>query len=261
MRYLNDTLSSELESLIELFPKKGEKGMKKVVLLIMMNLILTGCATSDMRQDYTLGNIHRDMFVVEGKQVPLPEGEWKVVGAGLIAVGEYRQVILQKEIAGHKFAGLVKIVSNTLMNDAEGYFHGGAAERKDLYFVSATSISRNQALDYWLINYTIFSFPSDVSKALNQHLKYLTDNKIEAPKLLPYSNHVLTAKKSNGYLEVTYYYNPETEGFDMSKENYWGSSSWHVARIQADPKKVAYMENIKKQGEALHSKIREWFKY
>lgn len=111
-----------------------------------------------------------------------------------------------------------------------------------------------------MVSHYVHSFSPGQREASKEYLQYLTDNKIDLRKLSIRSYHVITGKifKSR-YLRVEYYYNPETEGFDTKGEENWGTSNWHVARIASDPKKVAYVEKIKKQGEVFHDKIRKWF--
>ncbi|MBU2054186.1 MAG: hypothetical protein KJ936_03220 [Proteobacteria bacterium] len=237
--------------------------MKKCIFLfIVVSFIIGGCATTSLKQDYPTGKRYRDVFVLEDKRIPLPEGEWKIVGTGTTDMGKYSEVFLLKETNNHKFAGGVIIVSDTIMNNYVGYIQNTYAERKDHHYVSIKSNTRTERLDLWLVNHYIFSFTPGQRDASKEFLQYLIDNKISVPKLMVRSYHIITGKMLRSrYLRVEYYYNPEIEGFDLSREDNWGTSSWHIMKIASDPKKVAYVENVKKQGEIFHGKIREWFQY
>jgi hypothetical protein len=236
-------------------------GMKKCVFLfIMMNLIISGCATSSIKENYPIGKSYRDVFILEGKRVPLPEGEWKIAAARYRNRVQYIEVFLQKETTDHKFAGLVIVNSNTPGNNDTNYEPDEYADKKDILYASIKSNSIGKPLDFWLVDHYIFSLNEGAYLALKEYLEYLIDNGISVPKLTIQSYHLITGSGTkNGYLRVEYYYNPELEGFDLKNEATWGTSSWHMLRMNSDPKKGAYIENIKKQGEALHCKMREWF--
>lgn len=237
--------------------------MKKYIFLfIVISFVIGGCAGTSLNQDYPTGKSYREVFVWEGKRVPLPEGEWKIAGTGTLDMGKYSEAFLVKVTNDRKLAGGIIIVSDTTLNDYRGYKQNTYAERKDHLYVSIKSNTRSEGLDLWLVNHYIMSFKPGQRKASQEFMQYLIDNKISKPKLMIRSYHLISGKMLRSrYLRVEYYYNPAIEGFDTSREDNWGNSSWHIMNIAFDPKKVAYVENIKRQGEVLHGKIREWFQY
>jgi hypothetical protein len=239
----------------------GEEKMRVRLLLLMAAIfILVGCITPAFKKDNPIGKTYRDVFVLENKQVPLPEGEWKVAGTGYRDNQRFCEVYLVKVTEDRKLTGVIIIISENMAFGYSGYLPDKYAKRTDLHYVSIKSNTTEEGLDLWLVNHYFASFSPKEREASNQFFQYCHDNKIDLSKLMIQSYHVITGKMFKGrFLGVTYFYDPRTEGFDTSLENDWGTSSWHPLRISADPKKVSYVERIKKEGEVLHGKIQEWF--
>lgn len=234
---------------------------KRLVLLFVSIFILVGCGFPAFKKDNPIGKTYRDVFVLENKRVPLLEGEWKVAGTGYNENENYCEVILIKETSDCKMAGGIIITSDTITNSYSGYKPSEYAKRTDLHSVSINANTMGKGLDLWLINHYYMQV-SPNREALKEFFHYCLDNKIELPKLMIQSYHLMTGKNFKGkYLLVAYYYNPAVEGFDTSIEKDWANSSWHPLRISADPKKQMYIERIKKEGELLHGKIQGWFDY
>ncbi len=216
--------------------------MQRFLFLLLASFILGGCVTPAIKKDYPLGKTYRDVFVLENKRVPLPEGEWKVAGTGYTDMGNYCEVSLLKETKDHKIAGIIIITSDSQTTNYTGYWPNKYVQRTDLHYVSIKSNTGGQYLDLWAVSHYIMTFTPE-RETVREFFQYCSDNNIILPKLMVRSYHVITGKMlRNKYLRVEYYYNPEKEGFDTSSENNWGASSWHPLRIQTDPNKVSYVE-------------------
>jgi hypothetical protein len=234
--------------------------MKRFFLMILASFILAGC-TPAFKADNPPGKIYRDEIVLEGKRVPLPAGDWKVVVSEYSDMDKYVKVYLMKESTDHKIISEIFITTDSIMNDFTGYWPNEYLQRTDLYYSSVEMNSKDRYTDGWVINHIIRSF-LPTTATLKAYFQYCSDNNIVQPKLMIESCHLVTGKiKRNKYLSISYSYNPEVEGFDTSGEGSWGTSTWHPLRIKADPKKVEYIERIKQEGELLHDRIRKSFNY
>jgi hypothetical protein len=221
-----------------------------------------GCATSDFKKDFPIGAIHHNSIVFEGKKVPLPNGEWRVAGTGTAEMGKYNEITLVKTTDDRKFAGGVIITSDSVLNDYTGYVQNKFAERKDHHYVEIKSNSRSEGHDIWLVSHYLHSFNPGEREMSIEFTKYLVDNQIDFGHLSIRSYHEFTGKVSKkSFLRVSYFYNPETEGFDTREEQNWGTSGWHVTRIASDPLKKAFVEKIKQEGKVLHQKLLEGFDF
>ena len=159
-----------------------------------------------------IGKTYSEVFVLEDKSIPLPEGEWKVVGVGA-AMEKFSEINLIKETNERRLAGAIIIRSDTSLNDFVGYWENKYVNRPDLHFKCVIRNSVQEGLDLWVINHYLMNW-TPKRKAAKEFYQYLLDNKIERPKLMIQSYHEITGKTlKNKYLRVEYYYNPEIEGF------------------------------------------------
>lgn len=111
-----------------------------------------------------------------------------------------------------------------------------------------------------IINHIRISFDEKASQANKEAYKYIIDNKLVMP-----GNFILTYHRFTGasikskFLEYSIYVNPEVDGFDPPTNSEWASSDWNTLKINSDPKKVAYIEKLKKEGAVFHQKLKEAF--
>ena len=61
------------------------------------------------------------------------------------------------------------------------------------------------------------------------------------------------------FLSVRYFFNPENEGFGRQTNNNWSSSDWHIDNVSRDPKKITYIDSLKKWGAAWLPKMKSGF--
>jgi len=95
-------------------------------------------AGSGARAQARGGDLHRGMVEVEGKQVPLPPGEWQIAGRAVAAAGEATAGHTVVSVALVRLRGVavdaaVLVQTNRLDGDA-AWGKATACERSDLYF-------------------------------------------------------------------------------------------------------------------------------
>jgi len=247
--------------------------MRKYYLLfiiIAFPFLIMGCIKG-IKETNPVGKVYRDSIQLWGKNIPLPEGEWKVIGRGTqgdIAnktgpfdqQAPYFDIILLKEFETKKVHSIMRITTESMANNSPGYLPNEYLKRKDVHHVVVKNNLEKGAQDGWLINHFIIDLNIKISPSLEEAYNYLLSNKIVIPKLQIQTFHHFTGKyKKNRYLEVAYYINPEIEGFESPNETKWGSSEWHPLRINNDPKKMAFIEKLKNEGVIMHEKIRVGF--
>lgn len=235
--------------------------MKKYLALLTIIIVaICGCVNPSFIKDNHLGKKYSGSITVENKTVPLPDGEWIVVGRGYGDSYDYGEVLLA-QVSARRIAKCIIIRSDASTNSFSGYRAAEDAQRTDLYHVVVKSNTTGEPLDFWYVSHYIMSV-TPKREAVKQFFEYCKVNSITMPKLFIRSRHTLTGVgMKHKYLNVEYYYNPDVEGFDTSKEDNWGTSSWHYLRIKDDPKKVSYMEKIKRDNEMMHEKLRDGFRY
>ncbi len=242
---------------------------KNYMLFVIITFLLMSCITPGIKETNPIGKVYRDSINLWGRNIPLPEGEWKVIGRGspsnmgrniYIAQQEiYFNIILLKESETKKVHSLLYITTESITNDSPGYTPVKYLNRKDVLHVVVKNNENLGAQDGWLINHYLMAI--DFKRpAAQEAYSYLLSNKITIPKIMIQTFHHFTGKyQKNRYLEVSCYLNPEIDGFESPNETNWGTSEWHPLRIDNDPKKKAYIERLKEEGTIMHEKIRVGF--
>lgn len=233
------------------------------IALMLTFIVFSSCVTTGIKElesQNPIGKTFRDNIQLGNKTIPLPEGEWKVIGRSKeYGDDKYFIVILINEIKDNILHDLVYIKVDTPQNKYTGYKVSKYCQRNDVLYVNAYKNVPLGHHDCWLINHYRLSF-SAKNEATKQAHNYLKDRNIITPNYMIQSWHFLTGKYGGSkYAVVHYFYNPEYEGFDPAPPGDWATSPWHVLHINSDPNKVKYIEKIKKEGESLHNKFRVGF--
>ncbi len=243
---------------------------KNYLLFIIIAFLLTSCITPGIKETNPVGKVYRDSIQLWGKFIPLPEGEWKVIGRGApsnagrnMYIAEqniFFDIVLLKESETKKVHSILLITTESMTNNTPGYTPVEYLKRKDVHHVVVKNNESGGAHDGWLINHYLMSIDLRGRPAVEEAYNYLLLNKITIPKIMIQTFHHFTGKyQKNRYLDVGYFSNPEIEGFESPNESNWGTSEWHPLRIENDHKKKAYIERLKNEGAIMHEKIRVGF--
>jgi hypothetical protein len=83
----------------------------------------------------------------------------------------------------------------------------------------------------------------ETSGWLRQAGLWLLENQIEVPRT--FVEVQLTRYIPSQFMTVTYFFNPEADGFKPSTQPGWRGNDWNKDRIQNDPEKVKYAETLR----------------
>ncbi len=196
---------------------------------------------------------------MRNKTVPLPEGEWKVIGRATHGYNKaYFKIVLLKVTEGKEMEAII-VNTDTLQNEYNGYVRDKRCDRKDVLHFEVKNNNYQGAQDCWIINHIKMSVDPK-HPAIQEAFDYLLLNKISVPTIAILTYHRFTGKYTNSkFMTVWHYVNPEVEGFDPPTMADWSTSDWHPLQIHKYPKKVEYIERLKKEGAIMHEKIREGF--
>lgn len=197
---------------------------------------------------------------VRNMELPLPEGEWEVVGSSFYRGRKYVNIILEKDIE-NKPDTVIVITRDTLSNSYNGYKSNSDLKRTNMLHVVSNKNKKQEAIDGWFINHKRYSSPNEkASNANKQSFKHIIDNKLVMPGNLIMARHIFTGpNKQSKYLTYTIHFNPETRGFAPPANAEWSSSDWNILKINNDPKKVAFVDKIKEEQAIFHEKLHTVF--
>jgi len=233
----------------------------KFLLLISLLTLLTSSCVPYINPIETnpLGKTYQGSVNFRNMVLPLPEGEWKVVGRGYSNDDNYVELCLWKAI-GNKPHSVIFIKRDSLSNSFSGYVSSNDLKRENIHHVVSNSNQRGEAQDGWLINHIRISFNKKSTQANKESYQYIIDNKLVMPgNFIQTYHHFTGANIKKKFLTYSIHVNPEVEGFAPPIDSEWASSDWNPLKINSDPKKVAYIEKLKEEGAVFHQKLKEAF--
>ena len=255
--------------------------------LVFLALVATviGCESSSDKAELpmslmmpAIGTRVANEISIGDKKIPLPEGDWTVIGTGIDrnnAEGYFVSEMLV-QIRDKTVTGAVEIFSNLPVKggNPEGFF--GAVDsspqgwlthrsctRDDMHFLKVYSNIRRGEQDCWWINHWRMN---RTGVAVTEHwmeaVKYLSDNDISAPLDMLGVSFRLANKMY--YLTANYFFNAEVEGLKSTDDlhwsiNTWETSDWHPDKVRNDGKKREFIVKLIAWGNRWHGRIRESF--
>ncbi len=233
--------------------------MKKIMALFGI-FFLSACATDTMHKTMPIGTTYQSNLKVGfgDTSIPLSDGKWKLIGYSTTGNNNNTPIatgVLIQENGSTISKGV--IFQTPTKFEKNGYVVSKWCERKNVHFIEKKSNYAGREQDCWGVNHYKMTFRYNKIMAYKQAQDYMKKNKLVLPLAMIATKH----RKANSFkfLEVTYFFNPELEGFPPPKIANWGSSDWHPERITNDKAKVAYIDRIKEWGKTWDSKVSEHF--
>jgi hypothetical protein len=235
----------------------------KIFILTIGTFSLLSC-TIPIKDTVKLENEYIGKFQLRNTAVPLPEGQWKVIGKGTIRTNyrgyysEFFEVILLNVEQQNKFAELIQVVTES--DYRKMYWGYRPSKRCKSSYAHYASVKKNEghSHDCWIIDQDKFIYDQN-RPALIQSFEYLISNKYKLPKIYISSYHHFTGNndlaRCGKYLDVKYYHNPEAAGLDVPIE----SDEWNPEYISNDSKKVEYIEKLISKETIMHERIQKNF--
>ena len=195
--------------------------------------------------------------------IPLPAGEWTVSGVrrttseGFYS-GQASAPILRMVLVNPK-ANPSAIYIRTTIGAGSGFgwsLHSWCRRRDMLHRTTRINIEGGDQ-ECWWINHIRMSRSSRTPPEFDQAFDYARRNKIQIPINAIQVGYRLA--DNDGFLTLQYFFNPEAEGFAPPRRAAWSTSDWHRDRIGNDPKKVAYIDQVKDWGRAWLPKVKVGF--
>jgi hypothetical protein len=242
-----------------------EAAMRAVQRCFVAGLIVLLSAGAAAAQD--VGDSLRDHIQLESGialkvQVPLPEGDWSV-----IAKGVERSTVSNVRL--FKFY-LVQVVNRVLTRvtfietNEEFPNHGWKpptyCSRTDVFYQEpkdTRGFGGDRGYDCLTINHAQMTSGRRSSPAVRNAYAWVWAHTTGMPTTLIGATYDISDGKR--FLRVTYYRNPEADGFAPPRDSSWRSSDWHKDRLPGDPKKLAYMNEVKRWALQWKPKVQEGF--
>ena len=234
--------------------------------------LTAGCEVTGREQPLSLvipkvGAPVSESFTVAGKSVPLPPGDWTVIGSEITKDGTrgYKTAHMLARIEGNSLQSAVEIYTNLPINkinekdsDGKGWLTVRNCSRDDMHFLKVFSNTRLGKQDCWWINHQRMDRQPRLEHWAEAR-KYLSDNRIRAPIEMISVSYRLANKRD--YLTANYFFNPENAGFSDGNDLHWrihtwATSVWHPDKVRGNKKKIKYIKELISWGTQWHGKVK-----
>jgi hypothetical protein len=224
------------------------KGGKSAIFLpvFLFAVLQSGIAEAQQSlHEQAAGTIVERSFLLAGKVIPLPEGKFKLVHAGVRTgtllpgarikswAGDLAEVVLQKS-DGQNLQIVLYVKANL---GAKSRWSVEPCKREEVLYRLDRAQSNDWVADCFTVNHQmgLLTNPSGIWVEVSDRLK--ADNvRIPLPLVLMAT---FTRIYQEELLTLVYYINPASLGYAADRGQNWATSPWHKVRIDADPEKAA----------------------
>jgi hypothetical protein len=197
---------------------------------------------------------------IAGHRVPLPSKGFQVVAS---LKGEVGGITTSNEalalIEDKKLIAIVFIAATPLTSKVEaGFRRDSRCGRTDVHYLDIKVNYEFGKQDCSLVNHF---WPEAWKSEKANRLDRDAANKLAAmgvslPPALVYGYYSFADR---GYLKVYYFFNPEARGITSHKTSSWAESDWHKKYLANDPKKVAFLQDMRQWLQAWHPYVQQAF--
>ncbi len=232
----------------------------------MLALLLGACASPDALLDTALprqGETVSGSLDLTRTRLPLPEGQWIVIGRRTFYNDIYRinAELLLIRTAANEF-GQTEIsdmlsLSTNLQRGVGGFQNLCTPEITGRYLHAVIDSDRVLRQDCWVIEHMEMSFTEEQireNRDLAEARDYVRDNRILVPINMVYAKHRLS--DAENYLTVWRFSNPDLAGITQTHYGDYQRSDWHKANIGRFPDKLAYVEQLKRSASSWQEELR-----
>lgn len=247
--------------------------MKTASLLLVAAMLggaKSACAQSDAGKSLHLaptGTTARGSFVIAGKVVPLPEGEFvlaatKVREATPTEAGRpvHRPKIVDVFLAqmeGRRIRAVV--VAYTLLEAGSGATQDSWVDQSckpaDTLFQLDLTEGRPDRANCLLVNHFVNTMSSSATGIYADAVAWLAQRGMESPVAVLIDAQITYIEGNEKLLMARYAFNPEAFKCDSPRSPSWAESPWHRSAIEKDPEKVRFVESVVEWGKSAQRQV------
>ena len=216
-------------------------------------------------KDLPVGKKVSNPLPIGKMHVPLPEGDWVVLGRGVSEAGstggkataEGTMLTLRLgNIVGGKLRGYVHLYATLEYPRVSKWTKSKDCSRTDIHLVQNEELPQVHSFFCWTVNHYAMSFNPKESSSMEAS-RYFKDNNVSFPDTMLGVKYIMAVGPK--YLAATYHHNPEFEGIAPSRNSKWDQNDWHKSRIHQFPDKAQYVEKTKTWAAGWREKVKADF--
>lgn len=207
-----------------------------------------------------LGRTYSGIYELLGRRVPLPAGEFEVMGYIPGRSGAQNNVDVSLGlIENNRLSAIVTILATPLNSQLNtGLRADPTCDRDNLLYREFNTNQDFGTQDCWLVDHI---WPNNLSAGSGSMAVLVTTGMeprgIPMPPVLIRSDFYFG--DTRGIMRVLYYWNPEVRGISSSSSIGWEDSDWHFNYIKRDLRKVAFVDEVVRWGQQMYPYIRHGF--
>ncbi|MFO1060572.1 MAG: hypothetical protein U1E53_26820 [Dongiaceae bacterium] len=209
--------------------------------LLAIGLLAFAAARPAAAAVAAIGTTFSGSVPFNGKQVPLPEGEWVLAGDGYQVIpsvrggaGDVVEDIVLLKLAGKRVAAFVLAHRNVIGID-QGWGAGPDCERDDIHLAVVYDDAENHMF-CGFVNHVITSMEDDeaehVAASWAQALGYVEKHELTLPSTWLMAGF----RKSDQFdiLDVRYHFEPALDGLPPEPKTSWAASEWSAEAVKGE---------------------------
>lgn len=228
--------------------------MGKLALALIAGLSMAA-QSAQGQPKWAQGQTYSGNIDIGGVQVPLPPGQWIVLGFGresggvlkddrmLSDSGTMMNVALGPAVT-EKFAGVVLLEYNERAGRGTGWNVTSAktCSREDIHHAQVLVDKQLSKVCQYVNHITWAGAASNTAAWFKQSVASLSALERPHPKVMIESGIVVSDRMN--FLSLRYRFNPEAYGYPEARTTNWSSSEWAQANVQTDVKRRAFVKSI-----------------
>jgi len=192
-------------------------------------------------------------------QIALPKGNWEVAEYTTSSNNNVTFMI-KVTLIERKGNQVSRAVSFIVPRDAAsgGYVVSKYCSRDNMHFRETETSAAGGMQDCFWVNHYRPTFIGSKNERMRKIGEYLNKNNIEVP------NHLIQVgyrfADSLSLLNVTYYFNPDVDGFSKNPRTSWNTSPWHPSNTASVPSRQEYVDKLIKWAKSYKPTVVNAFK-
>jgi hypothetical protein len=206
-----------------------------------------------------LGAVYRGSIVVADRAIPLLDGEWTVVAVG-VAKGSNKSGSITSgivhlyvaQMSGDRLSRWMRISTNTEWSATGWKRDKEMCDRNDAHVGWSDSNHNERDAQCWVLNHVGQTLSKNARQALIDFYRWSdARGRPNTALCLEY----FLAKRGD-FLTLEYCFNPVVASFPDTNNASWRGNPWHPDVASKDPKKLAYLRQLKATGEVQFEKLK-----
>lgn len=212
-------------------------------------LFSTGIAPAQRVGDTVRGYVQLETGIAAKIQVPLPEGDWLAVSRSVARSSVSNVPIIQSylvQVSANRALQRAIFIETNYEFPNYGWNVPRECNRSDVFYREPSDtrgFGGDRGYKCLTVNHIQMTTSAKSSQASKDAYAWVWAHTTGMPTTLIGATYDISDGKR--FLRVTYFRNPEADGFAPPRDSSWRSSDWHKDRLPGDPKKLAYMNDVK----------------